>query len=125
MKTIEEIKKKIETIEDIDGAICISVGGGYHPLMTFIPEYHKPERVNEALPLTTKTITKEMQRFIDEVVNPGTDQEKMIRLPYIVWFFEQYLWLLEDKEITSESRYSAHIGFLYRIFKKYNLIGKL
>lgn len=123
MKTLEEIKKKIE--EDFsDGTeqIFIGMSHGIHPLMVFHPDFYKDEYKNDVILLTEENVIKEMQSYINFAIEKAENQ-RGLSANRSIWKFQKWLWVLEDKEIVDFDFDDYGMNLLLRIIKKYNLMG--
>jgi len=124
MKTINELKEKIESdVKDEIESINIALCNGVHPLMLFVPDFYKDGCKSEVINLTRENVIKEMQEYIGFAFEKARDQ-RGISAGRSIWKFQQWLWALEDTEITYFDFEDYGIALLTRIAKKYGLIVK-
>lgn len=121
MKTVEEVKKRIENaLADKIECTFIQMCHNQHPLMMFVADYYKPEFKNEVVPLTEENVIKEMQEYIGFAFQKARDR-RGISAERSIWKFRQWLWALDDTEITDFSYEDYGISLLTRIAEKYKL----
>lgn len=121
MKTLEEIKQKIKTdLNSMTDSMFIGMCNGVHPLMMFVPEYYKDEYKHEVPPLSREAIIADMQNYVDFALEKIHDQ-RGLSATRSMWKFKQWLWALDDDEITDFEYEDYGLKRLNRIIEKYDL----
>jgi len=123
MKTVAELKAKVESdAKDPIERTMIALCSNFHPLMIFVPDFYKEEYKKDVVELTQKNIIIEMERYIDFAFEK-TKNERGISANRSIWKYKQWLWALEDTEITDFDFEDYGTSLLTRIANKYNLKG--
>jgi len=123
MKTVAELKAKVESdAKDPVERVMIATCNGIHPLMIFVPAFYKEEYKKDVVELTRENIIKEMEKYIDFAFEKAKN-ERGISANRSIWKFKQWLWALEDTEITDFDFEDYGTSLLTGIANKYNLKG--
>lgn len=100
MRTLEEIKKRIEEhVADkspLGNRMMIAACGGVHPLMYFHPDYIKEGYQPD--PLTEEAVIDAMRKYIDFAFEKAHNQ-RGLSANRSIWKFTQWLWLIEDEAL--------------------------
>lgn len=121
MQSLEMIKNRIESDSaDVIESTMIALCEGVHPLMLFVSDYYKDECKDEVLAISRENVIAEMQEYIDFAIGKALDQ-RGISASRSIWKFKQWLWLLEDYEITNFDFNDYGYKLLMEIAKKYDL----
>ena len=121
MRTLDEIKEKVEKdLNDPIESVMVGLCSGIHPLVLFHPDYYKPECKDDVLAITKEHVLTEMQDYIDFAIGKAVDQ-RGISAERSIWKFKQWLWLLEDDEITDFDFDDYGYKLLMEIARRYSL----
>ncbi|MCK4518367.1 hypothetical protein KAT92_06325 [Candidatus Babeliales bacterium] len=121
MRTLDEVKTKVEAdIADPIESVMVALCSGIHPLELFHPDFYKPEYKDDALAITKENVISEMREYINFAMGKAIDQ-RGISANRSIWKFKQWLWLLEDDEITNFDFNDYGYKLLFKIAKKYDL----
>lgn len=121
MKSLREIKERIEgQRQDKVESMMISMSN-YHPLMVYHSDYIKEGC--EPDPLTEEAVIEEMRGYMEFALGKAYN-ERGISASRSVWKYVQWLWVLEDKELLAfaedDDNYPMYgMPVLQRICDKY------
>ena len=121
MRTLEEIRERLESQRKDAGEALMWQTCSYHPLCVYLPEFYQEGLEDSVEELTREHVIQEMNDYMPFAVDKAKDQ-RGISASRSIWKYEQWLWVLEDplsQEIGAYSDYG--LTNLEKIAEKYDL----
>jgi len=119
MKSIEEIRERLEEQKNNISDAMMWKMSNYHPLCIFLEEYIKEGY--EPNPLTREEVLKEMSEYMPFAIMKAKDQ-RGLSAARSIWKYEQWLWVLEDPLYEEIGIYDDYgMEHLHKIAGKYDL----
>jgi len=121
MRTLDEVRERIEKQSKDSGDSLMIQIAGHHPLAIYCPEMYKEGHQHEAEELTKEAIVSEMSDYMPFAIGKA-EGERGISASRSIWKYEQWLWVLEDELGETIGDYDDYgLGALNQIAEKYNL----
>jgi len=119
MRSLEEIRARLESQKKDRYHSLMWQASEYHPLCIYLKEYLKEGCEPDVL--TKESVIAEMQGYIAFAIKKAKEQ-RGISANRSIWKYQQWLWTLEDPLSDEIAEYDNYgLDHLYVIAEKYGL----